>query len=101
MYIDQIDLENIRSIKKLHWKITAAKEVGWHVILIDAHLHPTWQKNVGKWFQDRFPNIQFIVTTHSPLICQAATHGSVWHLPHPGSDEKGGMGSGKDLVLLI
>lgn len=35
---------------------------------IDAHLHPSWQKAIGKWLHERFPNIQFIVATHSPLI---------------------------------
>ncbi len=54
---------------------------------IDAHLHPTWQRRIGFWFREHFPNIQFIVTTHSPLICQAAEVGSIWHLPTPGSGE--------------
>ncbi len=35
---------------------------------IDAHLHPAWQRTIGAWLHERFPNIQFIVTTHSPLI---------------------------------
>ncbi|ATB28393.1 hypothetical protein MEBOL_001840 [Melittangium boletus DSM 14713] len=61
---------------------------------IDAHLHPTWQRRVGLWFRDHFPNIQFIVTTHSPLICQAATIGSIFRLPKPGSEEQAGMVTG-------
>lgn len=51
---------------------------------IDAHLHPTWQRRIGQWFREHFPQIQFIVTTHSPLICQAATVGSIWLLGKPG-----------------
>ena len=39
---------------------------------IDAHLHPEWQREIGFWLKRHFPNIQFIVTTHSPIICQAA-----------------------------
>jgi hypothetical protein len=35
---------------------------------IDAHLHPSWQRTIGAWLHERFPNIQFIVATHSPLI---------------------------------
>jgi predicted ATPase len=54
---------------------------------IDSHLHPTWQLKIGRWFREHFPQIQFIVTTHSPLICQAADIGSVWRLPKPGTDE--------------
>jgi energy-coupling factor transporter ATP-binding protein EcfA2 len=58
---------------------------------IDAHLHPTWQRTVGGWFRRYFPNVQFIVTTHSPLICQACEGGSVFVLPRPGTDERGEM----------
>lgn len=54
---------------------------------IDAHLHPTWQTRIGQWFTQYFPNIQFIVTTHSPLVCRAAEKGSIWHLPDPDSSE--------------
>ena len=36
---------------------------------IDAHLHPSWQRVIGDWFKRVLPNIQFIVTSHSPLIC--------------------------------
>lgn len=53
---------------------------------IDAHLHPSWQRTVGLWFRKHFPNVQFIVSTHSPLICQAAEVGTVFRLPRPGSD---------------
>lgn len=47
---------------------------------VDAHLHPTWQTRIGQWFLKYFPRIQFIVTTHSPLICRACENGSVWRL---------------------
>ncbi|RKI03706.1 AAA family ATPase [Corallococcus sp. AB038B] len=68
---------------------------------IDAHLHPMWQRRVGRWFREHFPNIQFIVTTHSPLICQAATVGSVFRLPRPGSDEEAAMITGVALDRLL
>lgn len=61
---------------------------------VDVHLHPTWQRRVGHWFRKHFPKLQFIVTTHSPLICQAATVGSIFRLPRPGSEERGGMVTG-------
>jgi predicted ATPase len=54
---------------------------------IDAHLHPEWQRRIGFWFLEHFPNMQFIVTTHSPLVCQAASHGSIWRLPAPGDSQ--------------
>jgi hypothetical protein len=61
---------------------------------IDAHLHPIWQRRVGHWFREHFPMIQFIVTTHSPLVCQAAEKGSIFRLPQPGSDETPAMVTG-------
>ena len=44
---------------------------------VDAHLHPAWQQSIGDWFVERFPETQFFVTTHSPIICRAARRGSV------------------------
>lgn len=39
---------------------------------IDLHLHPRWQREMIDYLTNLFPNTQFIVTTHSPLIVQAA-----------------------------
>lgn len=69
---------------------------------VDAHLHPTWQRKIGPWFRQHFPNVQFIVTTHSPLICQAAAEGgSVWKLPRPGTDETCVRVTGQELNRLL
>jgi len=38
---------------------------------IDMHLHPKWQRQVVNDLKKAFPNIQFIVTTHSPFIVQS------------------------------
>ncbi|MCX5602943.1 ATP-binding protein [Streptomyces phaeochromogenes] len=54
---------------------------------IDAHLHVTWQRRIGDWLREHFPNIQFIVTTHSPYVCQAADEGALVRLPGPEEDE--------------
>lgn len=53
---------------------------------IDAHLHPEWQREIGFWLKQHFPNIQFLVTTHSPIICQAADENGLFVLPEPGGD---------------
>ncbi len=39
---------------------------------IDIHLHPTWQYTIAQQLQDLFPNIQFIVATHSPIVAAGA-----------------------------
>lgn len=44
---------------------------------IDLHLHPTWQRDLIRYLTERFPNVQFIVTAHSPLVVQAATDANV------------------------
>lgn len=45
------------------------------IILIDElelHLHPIWQAKISNILKEVFPNVQFIVTTHSPHIIQNA-----------------------------
>ncbi len=45
--------------------------LGEGVVLIDEldlHLHPNWQRLITKALETVFPNIQFIFTSHSPLI---------------------------------
>lgn len=39
---------------------------------IDLHLHPDWQRKIISHLSSIFPNVQFIVTAHSPLIIQSA-----------------------------
>ncbi|ARU90301.1 AAA family ATPase [Pseudomonas sp. M30-35] len=39
---------------------------------IDVHLHPKWQRRIVPALEDIFPNCQFIATTHSPFVIQAA-----------------------------
>lgn len=38
---------------------------------IDLHLHPKWQRDIIAFLSNAFPNTQFIVTTHSPLVIQS------------------------------
>ncbi|MES2732267.1 MAG: AAA family ATPase [Bacteroidota bacterium] len=68
---------------------------------VDAHLHPSWQTRIGQWFTKYFPKIQFIVTTHSPLICRAAEKGTIWRLAAPGSEGESGEITGTEKECLI
>lgn len=41
------------------------------IVLLDEiglHLHPTWQRRIVPILKSAFPLLQFIVTTHSPLV---------------------------------
>jgi mRNA-degrading endonuclease HigB of HigAB toxin-antitoxin module/predicted ATPase len=35
---------------------------------IDTYLHPQWQTQILAVLVDKFPNVQFVVTTHSPYV---------------------------------
>lgn len=54
---------------------------GEGVVMIDEielHLHPTWQRMVIDNLEATFPNLQFIVTTHSPQVIGNLQKGSVF-----------------------
>ena len=38
---------------------------------IDLHLHPKWQRDLVPTLSKIFPNVQFVVTTHSPHVLQS------------------------------
>ena len=44
---------------------------------IDLHLHPRWQRSLMSYLSELFPNTQFIVTAHSPLVVQAVTNANI------------------------
>lgn len=44
---------------------------------LDMHLHPKWQWNVLSVLEDVFPNVQFIIATHSPILISSCKHGSL------------------------
>lgn len=57
---------------------------------------------IGEWFVERFPNLQFFVTTHSAIICRAAENGSIWRLQTPAQHhEEVERIKGQDLNWLV
>lgn len=73
------------------------------VVVIDEmenHLHPEWQRKIGFWLKDHFPNIQFIVTTHSHFICQAADPGGLIRLSKPGEGPTAHKISGETYLAI-
>jgi putative AbiEii toxin of type IV toxin-antitoxin system len=55
---------------------------------IDLHLHPTWQVHLIPALKKVFPRLQFIATTHSPMVLPALTADEVYLLSH---DEAGSV----------
>lgn len=49
---------------------------------IDMYLHPTWQLRLIPALKRVFPRIQFIATTHSPMVLTALGAEEVWLLSH-------------------
>ncbi len=52
------------------------------IVLIDeleTHLHPIWQRELPKLLATFFPKIQFIVTTHSPIVCLGMPENTVFY----------------------
>jgi energy-coupling factor transporter ATP-binding protein EcfA2 len=68
---------------------------------VDAHLHPEWQREIGFWLKKHFPNIQFLVTTHSPIICQAADENGLFVLPEPGGKDQPRALTGEEYRKVI
>jgi predicted ATP-binding protein involved in virulence len=66
---------------------------------VDMHLHPEWQQRVLGALTDAFPNIQFIVTTHSPQVLTTVERASIrvlaqdadgnWSASMPDEETKG------------
>lgn len=44
---------------------------------IDLHLHPRWQARILEDLLSIFPNVQFITTTHSPLVVASVPKGNI------------------------
>lgn len=47
---------------------------------IDAHLHVSLQKKILAFFDHAYPNIQFIVSTHSSLVIQSVDNAVIYDL---------------------
>lgn len=44
---------------------------------LDVHLHPEWQLTIRQALKTIFPNLQFIVTTHSPHLIASAEENEI------------------------
>lgn len=64
----------------------AAKQTPGIVLIdeVDLHLHPKWQRTIIEQLRTAFPEVQFIVTTHSPFIIQSLNPGEVIDLNNEG-----------------
>ncbi|MFC5410843.1 AAA family ATPase [Larkinella bovis] len=49
---------------------------------IDAHLHPSWEQKIIGILRREFPNVQFFITAHSPLIVAGCLENEVAVIRH-------------------
>jgi predicted ATPase len=56
------------------WEVFSLKDTGGIVIIdeVEKHLHPFLQRQIVEHLHNKFKNIQFIISTHSPL-CVSGT----------------------------
>ena len=64
------------SWKMLHKPLRDLNGISGIVIIdeIEKHLHPRWQLTILSMLREAFPKVQFIATTHSPLVI-SGSHG--------------------------
>lgn len=55
---------------------------------IDLHLHPKWQMQVLETVSKTFPKLQFIVTSHSPLVASSLEWMNVFRLKTTGKENQ-------------
>ena len=55
---------------------------------IETHLHPKWQKKILGIIRNLFPNLQIILTTHSPFVVASMDGARIYTcVPHTGYSE--------------
>lgn len=57
---------------------------------VDLHLHPDWQRTVLPRLAQAFPRLQFIATTHSPIVVGTLQRGNLW-VCEPAPDGNGSV----------
>ena len=90
----------VRSLRHPRWPDRRSSAGG----CIDRRVGGTFTRNgnlrIGPWLKKAFPKVQFIVTTHSPMICQAADEDSLYHL-QPSDEPEGLRIEGRDYREIV
>lgn len=68
---------------------------------IDLHLHPQWQGEIARKLTQTFPNIQFIVSTHSPHVINSVATGSLRLMKEDGSISGAPYGFGMPSEIVL
>jgi predicted ATP-binding protein involved in virulence len=86
-----------------HWKAEAPQRTTGVVLIdeLELHLHPGWQRTVLPRLLKLFPNMQFIITTHSPHVLSSVPAEYVRFLAADGTVQRVGVAGGLDTNTLL
>ncbi|MCK6523765.1 AAA family ATPase [Myxococcota bacterium] len=86
-----------------HLGARAPQEASGVVLIdeLDLHLHPDWQRSVLGRLLEIFPNIQLVVTTHSPQVVSSAKPEWLRVLQADGAVERVDYSEGRDTNALL
>lgn len=68
---------------------------------IDLHLHPQWQSEIVRKLVRTFPNLQFIVSTHSPHVINSVPTSSLRLINEDGSISEAPYGYGMPSEIVL
>lgn len=75
---------------------------GAGIVLIDEieqHLHPKWQRTLLPTLMELFPNLQFVVTTHSPQVLSYVPNGCAFTLENSKAFPQNTYGRNNEWIL--
>lgn len=78
--------------------------LGGGIVLIDEvdlHLHPQWQSEIANALTRTFPNIQFIISTHSPHVINSVPTTSLRIIDADGSITSAPYGYGMPSNVVL
>jgi len=94
LYLEDMEIKTSKMKKEKHKENDKEEEkkpehTGNGIVVIDeieVHMHPEWQRKIVKVLRESFPNVQFIMTSHSPLVAASCDKGEVAMLEKNGKE---------------
>ena len=68
---------------------------------LDLHLHPKWQMKIVEDLRKVFPNIQFICTTHSPILLRSIEKEKIIILENGEQSKNEYFSKGRDINSIL
>ena len=54
---------------------------------IDLHVHPTWQREIVAQISEALPRLQFVFTTHSPIVAGSVSSANLFIVAQPNNQD--------------